>query len=200
MSKPFFEVFPTLKVNDDIWMLFESVEVMKVATNSTRDYIRVFLHSRHLIHKMHIYEMERSLKDQLFGRSHIRVEIVEDYELSEQYTPANLMQEYMESMLLELNERSVVERNMLQGAEYNFEEDHILLLRMMDSIVAQGKKDALLQYLQEIFERRFHRPIEVRVVYEKPRESKLKHNEERLKQEVNAMLQIYIEELAFLIN
>ena len=188
MSKPFFEVFPTLKVNDDIWMLFESVEVMKVATNSTRDYIRVFLHSRHLIHKMHIYEMERSLKDQLFGRSHIRVEIVEDYELSEQYTPANLMQEYMESMLLELNERSVVERNMLQGAEYNFEEDHILLLRMMDSIVAQGKKDALLQYLQEIFERRFHRPIEVRVVYEKPRESKLKHNEERLKQEVNAIL------------
>ena len=188
MSKPFFEVFPTLKVNDDIWMLFESVEVMKVATNSTRDYIRVFLHSRHLIHKMHIYEMERSLKDQLFGQSHIRVEIVEDYELSEQYTPANLMQEYMESMLLELNERSVVERNMLQGAEYNFEEDHILLLRMMDSIVAQGKKDALLQYLQEIFERRFHRPIEVRVVYEKPRESKLKHNEERLKQEVNAIL------------
>lgn len=188
MSKPFFEVFPTLKVNDDIWMLFESVEVMKVATNSTRDYIRVFLHSRHLIHKMHIYEMERSLKDQLFGRSHIRVEILEDYELSEQYTPANLMQEYMESMLLELNERSVVERNMLQGAEYNFEEDHILLLRMMDSIVAQGKKDALLQYLQEIFEHRFHRPIEVRVVYEKPRESKLKHNEERLKQEVNAIL------------
>ncbi len=36
MSKPFFEVFPTLKVKDDIQMMFQGVEVTKVSTNSTR--------------------------------------------------------------------------------------------------------------------------------------------------------------------
>lgn len=33
MSKPFFEVFPTLKVKDDIQMMFQGVEVTKVSTN-----------------------------------------------------------------------------------------------------------------------------------------------------------------------
>ena len=32
MSKPFFEVFPTLKMNEELRMLLESVEVLKVAT------------------------------------------------------------------------------------------------------------------------------------------------------------------------
>ena len=31
MSKPFFEVFPTLKVKDDIQMMFQDVEVTKVS-------------------------------------------------------------------------------------------------------------------------------------------------------------------------
>ena len=62
MSKPFFEVFPTLKVKDDIQMMFQGVEVTKVSTNSTRDFIRVSLYSRHLIQKKHIYEVERLLK------------------------------------------------------------------------------------------------------------------------------------------
>ena len=62
MSKPFFEVFPTLKVKDDIQMMFQGVEVTKVSTNSTRDFIRVSIYSRHLIQKKDIYEVERMLK------------------------------------------------------------------------------------------------------------------------------------------
>ena len=59
MSKPFFEVFPTLKLNDDLWLLFEAAKVTKVVTNSNRDYIRVHLKSRHLIQKEHIYQVEQ---------------------------------------------------------------------------------------------------------------------------------------------
>ena len=43
MSKPFFEVFPTLKVNDEIQMLLQGVDVTKVSTNSARDFIGVSL-------------------------------------------------------------------------------------------------------------------------------------------------------------
>ena len=189
MSKPFFEVFPTLKLNDDLWILFESARVTKVVTNSSRDFIKVHLLSRHLIQKQHIYEVEQSLKEQLFGRSRIRVEICEQYELSEQYTPENLMREYYDSLLLELNERSVVERNMLQSGEYSFEDGNILLLKMTDTIVAQGKRDSLAQFLTGVFEDRFHRPIEVRVIFEKPKDSKLKYNEEKLRMEVDAIRQ-----------
>ena len=187
MSKPFFEVFPTLKVNDEIQMMFQGVEVTKVSTNSTRDFIRVSLYSRHLIQKKHIYEVEHMLKQQLFARSHIQVDVREQYELSEQYTPENLMNEYYDSMLIELDQKSVVERNMLQNASYEFENGNILCLTLTDTIVAQGKKDALSAYLTEVFDERFHRPVEIRVLYKKAKDSKLKYNEAKLEQEVEAI-------------
>ena len=188
MSKPFFEVFPTLKMNDEIRELFEGVEVSKVSTNSNRDFIKVHLYSHHLIQKRCVYEVERMLKEQLFGRSMIQIEVQEQYDLSEQYTPENLMNEYFDSFLLELNQRSVVERNMLQSSSYEFEEENILCLKLKDSIVAQGKRESITTYLTDVFRHRFRRPVEIRVLYEKPKESKLKYNDIKLKQEVDEIL------------
>ncbi len=188
MSKPFFEVFPTLKVDDDLRRMFEGVEVTKVATNSDRDFIKVHLCCRHLLRKKCVYEIEQRLKEQLFGRSYIRVEVKEQYDLSEQYTPENLMDEYFDSFLLELDRRSVVERSMLQNSSYEFEDENILCLTLRDSIVAQGKKEAITTYLTDVFHHRFSRPIEIKVQYEKPKESALKYNDVKLKQEVEEIL------------
>ena len=188
MSKPFFEVFPTLKVDDDLRRMFEGVEVTKVATNSDRDFIKVHLCCGHLLRKKCVYEIEQRLKEQLFGRSYIRVEVKEQYDLSEQYTPENLMDEYFDSFLLELDRRSVVERSMLQNSSYEFEDENILCLTLRDSIVAQGKKEAITTYLTDVFHHRFSRPIEIKVQYEKPKESALKYNDVKLKQEVEEIL------------
>ena len=168
-------------------MMFQGVEVTKVSTNSTRDFIRVSIYSRHLIPKKDIYEVERMLKQQLFARSHIQVTVREQYDLSEQYTPENLMNEYYDSFLLELDQKSVVERNMLQNASYEFENGNILCLTLTDTIVAQGKKDSLSEYLTGVFADRFQRPVEIRVLYEKAKDSKLKYNEAKLEQEVEAI-------------
>lgn len=189
MSKPFFEVFPTLKVDEEIGRMFDEVEVSKVTTNSDRDFIKVHLLSRHLIPKRCVYEVERRLKEQLFGRSYIQIEVKEQYELSKQYTPENLMNEYFDSFLLELDQKSVVERSMLQNSKYEFREGNILCLTLKDSIVAQGKKESITAYLTDVFRHRFGRPIEIQVLYEKPKESKLKYNEARIRQEVDAILE-----------
>lgn len=162
MSKPFFEVFPTLKTDEDMKMLFSGVDVLKVTTNSDRTFIKVHILSRHLLQKKRIYEMEKMLKDQLFGHSRISTELVERYELSAQYTPENLMNEYLDSMILELNTRSVVERSMLQSARYSFEDGNILCLELTDTIVAKGKKESLTSYLEKVFADRFGRRVEVR--------------------------------------
>ena len=99
------------------------------------------------------------------------------------------MNEYFDSFLLELNERSVVERSMLQGAEYEFEEGNILCLKLKDTIVAKGKKESLSNYLIDVFRERFQRPIEVRVLYEKPKESQLKYNNAKIQQEIEAIME-----------
>lgn len=134
MTKQFFDVFPTLKVNSDCKVLFENVEVTKVTTNSDRDYLHVHLFSTHLLAKSWIYKMETMIKEQLFGRNRIRIRIYEDYQLSGQYTPENLMNEYRESILLELKERSVVEHNMFLNAKYHLKMKTICILSWMTQL------------------------------------------------------------------
>ena len=57
-KKTFFNVFPTLKVEEDIQILFADVEVQKITTNSGRDFLRIHIFSRHLIQKKQIRLME----------------------------------------------------------------------------------------------------------------------------------------------
>ena len=189
MSKPFFEVFPTLKVSEDIQMLFTGVEVKKITTNSTRDFIKVHTYSKHLIQKKKIYEVEDLLKNQLFAYTDVGVSIVEDYELSEQYTPRNLFQEYYDSILLEAGESSALERNILQNSSCTFADGNVICLHMTENVVSKGKKDKMVEFLTGIFENRFHVPVDIRVIYEKKEESALKYNELRLKQEVAAIVE-----------
>ena len=188
MSKLFFEVFPTLKVGDEIRNMFEGVYVQKVTTNSDRTFLRVHILSQHLIQKTLVYEVEQLIKSQLFGRSAVQVEMREKYELSGQYTPENIMAEYLDSFLAELDTRSVVERNMLQNAKCTFEEDNILCMQLIDTVIAQGKKDSLTEYLKHVYADRFGLPIDIRVMYKEPKESTLKYNDLRLQQEVDIIL------------
>ena len=121
MTKKFFAVFPTLKLNERMHTLFADVEVTKVSTNASRDYLHVHLSSTHLIEKKWIYAVETAIKEQLFAMSMVQVKIIESYQLSEQYTPENLMKEYYESILLELKNHSVVEHNIFMNADWRFE-------------------------------------------------------------------------------
>ena len=168
--------------------LLQGVLVTKVATNSNRDFIKVHIFSTHLLQKRVIYKLEQMIKDQLFGRTMIQVEIIEEYRLSEQYTPENLMQEYHDSILLELSRRSTVEKNMFENASCDFV-GNTLCLKLQDSIVAEGKKDAIAGLLDEVFNDRFHVPVSIQVSYlPKKKKSALKYNELQLQAEVDQIV------------
>ena len=190
MNKKFFDVFPTLKVNQEIRILFEDVEVTKVATNSDRSYLHVHLFSTHLIQKRDIYAVETAIKEQLFAMNLIQIHIIENYQLSAQYTPENLLREYRESILLELKKRSIVEHNMFANAKFHFEENKILCIEFEDSIVAEGKAELILSLLKEVYEERCNISVDIRVVYHEAKKSKMQeHNALRLQQEVNAIVE-----------
>jgi len=190
MTKLFFDVFPTLKLDEESRTLFQKVEVIKVASTSAKDRIKVYISSAHLISKKQIHKVERCIEEQLFGQSYIPVYIVEEFYLSGLYTREHLLNEYRESILYELEQHSVVERNMFRNAKICFEEERILCLTLADSIVAKGKTEAIVNYLQMIYEERFHMPIEVRVFYEKEKESKYrKLGEMQIQQEVEAIVE-----------
>ena len=139
--------------------------------------------------KKKIYELEYAIKHQLFDRTMIQVEILESYQLSEQYTPENLMHEYYDSILLELEQRSAVERSMFEHADYDFE-DSVLNLKLQNSIVAEGKKEAIVSLLSEVFNDRFHVPLSIKVGYQPPKKkSALEFNELQLQAEVDEIIE-----------
>ncbi len=190
MGKRFFDVFPTLQTEKEIEGLFEGVEVTKVTTTSLKDRLKIYFLSTHLIPKVYIYQMEQMIREQLFARTPISIQIVERYQLSEQYTPENLLREYRDSILEELKEKSAVEYNMFLNAKCTFENESILCMTLEDTIVAKGKQDSIVELLQEVFNERCNVPVEVRVLYEEAKESKhKKYNEIRLQQEIRAIVE-----------
>ena len=189
MAKLFFDVFPTLKLNERTRTLFADVEVTKVATNRDRDYLHVYLFSTHLIQKPQICDMEIAIKEQLFGMNPIRIAIKESFQLSSQYTPENLLREYYESILYELKNRSIVEHNMFASANCSFENGRMLRMKFEDSIVAEKKAEAIEEYLLDVFHNRCNVPVEIHTDFERVRQSKMQEqNALRLQQEVNAIV------------
>ena len=162
-DKVFFHVFPTLKTEDDIQILFADVEVKKITTNSRRDFLHVHIFSRHLIQKKQIWQMEQRIKDQLFAKTPVSVRILEEYALSGQYTPEALMEEYRESVIQELRETSVLAASMFAQAEIHYEEGNVVCLELLDTIVSEGRREEILSYLEKMFAERFHMEADIRI-------------------------------------
>ncbi|MBU9739029.1 PolC-type DNA polymerase III [Diplocloster agilis] len=185
MAKPFFEVFPTLELKEDLRDMMECTQISKVSTNPKRDAIRIHINSKILIQKDHIFLLERSIKDQLFPNVPMLIKIYEKYELSDQYTPRKLMEIYHNSILDELREYSMVEYNLFRKAKWEFVEEQVMVLRLEQTVVAASKTDELVRILEKIFHERCGFPVQVRVEYEEVKPSKYREqSDQKIKQEV----------------
>ena len=189
-EKAFFEVFPTLKVDDSMQRVFADAGIKKITTNSSRNFLHIYMLCRHLIQKRQILMMEQRIKEQLFGNAAIQIQIEEQYILSEQYTPKDLMAEYKDSVILELKQDSALTANMFEQADIRFEGRDICCLELTDSIVSQGKKERIVAVLDEIFNRRCGVRTEFRVTYKEQKESRSREFEEqRIQREIDAIFE-----------
>ena len=138
-EKSFFEVFPSLELGESLQGLFGQVKVTKVAMTRAKDLLRVYISSEKLISKKHIYEAEKAIKTQIFSTAPVRVQILEKFMLSRQYTPEKLMDVYRDSILDELKHYNIFEYNLFRQADCVFPEEDVMEMTMEDSVVAEGK-------------------------------------------------------------
>lgn len=179
-----------MRADDDVRLLFSDVEVKKITTNSRRDFLNIYIFSRHLIQKKQIFQMEQCIKDQLFAKTAVAVHIVEEYMLSGQYTAEALMNEYRESIILELKEKSMLASNMFAQADIRYEAENVVCLELLDTIVSAGRKEEIVDLLKEVYSERFHIPAEIRVDYKEPdRTGSREYDEQRIQQEINAIFE-----------
>ena len=118
------------------------------------------------------------------------IRIIEEYALSGQYTPEALMDEYRESMILELRETSVLAASMFAQAEIHYEEGSVVCLELLDTIVSEGRREEILAYLEKMFAERFRMKADIRISYREPSGTgSREYDEQRIQQEINAIFE-----------
>ena len=177
MGKAFFEVFPELNMNSEAQALLNQVEISKITTNSQRNFLRIYLYSKRLIPKKIIFDIEKNVKRQIFSQNRdMVVKILEKYELSNQYTPQNLMESYRDSILDELHQYSQLEYSLFRCAKTEFPKENHMTLILEDSIVARQRSEELLRILDKIFCERCGMSVKIDLDYQEKKESKHRKN------------------------
>ena len=189
MAKLFFEVFPTLKLGGEIESLMTDAEITRVSSNREKNALRVYLTSSRLIEKRQILFLEGEILRQLFPNRGIAVKIMENFNLSMQYTPEKLLDVYKDSILEELRNYSLLLYNLFRCSKMDFDREDHMILTMEDSIVAQGRSDELIDILEKIICERCGLKLLIEPAYEPHKESRHKKNADiQLQQEIHAIV------------
>ena len=185
MAKNFFEVCPSLKLNNALAQRFEPVVVERVGATKKKDLLRVYLFSERLIQKEDILAVQEEIKKQMFANVNMTVRILERYELSAQYNPRKLMEAYHDSILVELREYDHVMFSMFKKAQISYPEEREVHLEAEDTVLNRGKEAQLKEILDKLLQERFGMNAEVTFSYREAVMGKHKaEDDERIRREV----------------
>lgn len=169
MARTFFEVFPVLQLNNELQDLFGTVYVLKLSANRSQKYIRIHTSSNRLIQRQNIKQVETQIKNQLFSKDDIQIQLIEKYDLSKQYTPKKLFEIYKDCLEEEFKDESEILWSVFHKAEKEFVDDDTLRLTIEDNYIAVSKAGDIKNELVEIFRERFgfNLKVQLKLVEEK---------------------------------
>ncbi|MBQ8184911.1 MAG: PolC-type DNA polymerase III [Lachnospiraceae bacterium] len=150
MQKLFYEVFPTLEEAGGFGDLLHQVRVERVTSNRMKTRIRIYLVSEKLLHKEQLFKLEKKMKKQLFPGEALELQLIERYELSSQYTPAEVLRLYGDSISYELRNYSILPYQLFQKAEITYPSAGELHLKMAVSKLEEDAADELVRVLHKI--------------------------------------------------
>lgn len=189
MEKEFFDVFPNLKVKDQLHEWLEMVTVSKVSCNPAKTRLWVYIHSERWIHKKYIMALEDQIERQCFSGLEIQVTVIERFHLSRQYSPANFLEVYRSSMEVELKNFNMLEYNLFKRAQIAFPSDEQMNLTLPDSVISREKSGILVEYLEKVFCERCGMNLKINLQFIETEESKYRKNAAlQIRQEVANVL------------
>ncbi|MCR4907405.1 MAG: PolC-type DNA polymerase III [Lachnospiraceae bacterium] len=167
MTKPFYEVFPTVRLNERTRDLFGEVLVNRIAATRNKSRIHVYIESPNLISNEALRDVEHKLSGQLFPHAGVTFFLHETFHLSSQYTPENLLEVYKESLESEMRERSPLLYHLYRHSKLSFTDEGDVLLVVPDDLVSRGEAEELADFLSQVLKIRCGLSCSVTVRYEK---------------------------------
>ena len=165
MNRMFFEAFPMLKVDDDIFNDMKSVEIEKISSTKKHDFIRIYIKSSILIEKSTIYKIEKSIQDQLFSGVNVTVKVYEKFTLSSQYTPKYLMDFYSESIFLEFKNYDPIEHTIIKRATFEYPDDSNVNICLEENVITRKKAQDIKRVFEKIFNERCGLNVNFNITY-----------------------------------
>lgn len=188
-SKPFFNVFPDLKVSKEVQSLFESARIQEITLKKSENMLKISLSCDHLISRIDTWRMERQIREQLFSKRYVKICFQESYYLSDQYNLEYLMEHYMKSFLFELKGKGEVIFNVVRKGDYTVE-DNVITFFFEDTFVNKSKSEEIKQYFQSVMRDRFHMDVEVGFDFSKTLDKSLKEESQyRLSREIHEIVE-----------
>ena len=189
MEKDFFDVFPNLKIKDELHELLDMVMVTRVSCNPSKTRLWVYIRSERWIHKKYIFELEQQIERQCFPGIQMQVTVIERFYLSRQYTPDNFLEVYRSSMELELRNYNMLEYNLFKRARISFTGTDHMELVLPDAVIAREKSGILVEYLHKVFCERCGMDLKIDLQFAEAKESKYRRNAViQIRQEVENVL------------
>ena len=150
MDNLFLEVFPEVKLDSKIKEIAAQCKIIKISKSKESDTVRVLLESKYLISYKNIDKLETLLSKWYF-EEFSKVEIYPQFVLSSQYNLQNLWDEYSETILFELKNKSPLLYTILSRSDVVFEDVNHMFLYIEEGMVSETHstrlENALKTYL-----------------------------------------------------
>ena len=164
MAKTFSEVLPGFQGSSEISGILKWIQIDRVSMNRAQDMIFIYLTAERLIPKRLIYKLEGEIKKQFFYTATTGIKIRENYQLSEAYSVEYLMEQYRDSLLLELKTYSRLLHSLFDHAVLAYPDEEELVVEVEDSMVARAKGQELEKILHKVLNERFHMNVLIQLV------------------------------------
>lgn len=175
--KTFSEAFPSLNTEGEYNSIFEMSQVERITAPPDMSFVKIFIVLPRLIDRDTIHKMEVLIKERLFPKKEIKVEIKERFILSEQFNPQNLYNSYKASIYNDLKQINTLEYRILNHSDISFTDDS-MTFSVEDTVINHHLADNMLRYLNYVFNDRCGIKCNVRCNYIKPEISDKDYTEE----------------------
>ena len=163
MDKGVLDTFEGLNLTDRQKKIFADVIVKRVVLSKQEGIVTVYLTCSHVIAYREIMLLRNAIASKLECTG-VKVEIKEEFALSDAYSPTIFWEEYKDSILLLLKEKNVLLFNMVYRGKVEMEGNSFLLLCEKDMLF-QAREQEFCDTVAQIFRKKAGYLVSVSVDY-----------------------------------
>ena len=182
----FSEFFSEVPVEKDLFDIFSDLKV-DYSLSPAKKLFRLFIKGDRLIRKERIFALEEELEKKAFSDMDLKVKVIEEYDLPENYTPEYVIENYYDSILLELLRYDRIIHTVMKDVKPEIK-DGILLLALPDIFTAHEKEIRIKEIFEKIFNERLHMDVRVHTSFKTAEDSVFsREKKKRVENEVAAI-------------